>query len=124
MSNPLSTPVSRRQTLATLGAGADATMGVIGFGPAEVKGDLGIGKRQALDEFAVARNAPLVIPPDYSLTPPAPGAAGPAEVAGGGEIHRGTWPSGDHSKPTSGKRRRVGRENRRQELWAGAVGFA
>ena len=26
-----------------------------------------------LDEFAVARNAPLVIPPDYSLTPPAAG---------------------------------------------------
>ena len=25
------------------------------------------------DEFAVARNAPLVIPPDYSLTPPAAG---------------------------------------------------
>ena len=27
------------------------------------------------DEFAVARNAPLVIPPDYTLTPPAPGTA-------------------------------------------------
>jgi hypothetical protein len=31
------------------------------------------GKTKALDEFAVARNAPLVIPPDYSLAPPAPG---------------------------------------------------
>ena len=30
-------------------------------------------KTKALDEFAVARNAPLVIPPDYSLAPPAPG---------------------------------------------------
>ena len=28
---------------------------------------------QALDEFAVARNAPLVIPPDYSLQPPVAG---------------------------------------------------
>ena len=28
-----------------------------------------------LDEFRVARNAPLVIPPDYSLTPPKPGTA-------------------------------------------------
>ena len=27
------------------------------------------------DEFAVARQAPLVIPPDYSLVPPRPGAA-------------------------------------------------
>lgn len=27
------------------------------------------------DEFAVARQRPLVVPPDYSLVPPAPGAA-------------------------------------------------
>jgi hypothetical protein len=32
-------------------------------------------KSSRLDEFAVARNAPLVIPPDYTLTPPAPGTA-------------------------------------------------
>jgi hypothetical protein len=31
------------------------------------------GVRTTPDEFAVARNAPLVIPPDYSLTPPAAG---------------------------------------------------
>lgn len=31
---------------------------------------------KGLDEFAVARNAPLVIPPDYTLAPPAPGTAG------------------------------------------------
>ena len=31
------------------------------------------GKQKTLDEFAVARNAPLVIPPDYSLTPPVAG---------------------------------------------------
>jgi hypothetical protein len=29
--------------------------------------------RDRPDEFAVARNAPLVIPPDFSLTPPRPG---------------------------------------------------
>ena len=28
------------------------------------------------DEFAVARNAPLVIPPDFSLTPPVAGTGG------------------------------------------------
>ena len=33
----------------------------------------GSGKPKSLDEFAVARNAPLVIPPDYSLTPPVAG---------------------------------------------------
>ncbi|MEO6580602.1 MAG: DUF3035 domain-containing protein [Sphingomicrobium sp.] len=30
-------------------------------------------KTKALDEFAVARNAPLVIPPDYTMTPPVAG---------------------------------------------------
>ena len=30
-------------------------------------------KSSTPDEFAVARNAPLVIPPDYSLTPPVAG---------------------------------------------------
>jgi len=33
------------------------------------------GKSSTPDEFAVARNAPLVIPPDYSLTPPVAGTA-------------------------------------------------
>jgi hypothetical protein len=40
---------------------------------------LGLGgcaaRHTAPDEFAVVRNAPLVIPPDYTLTPPAPGTA-------------------------------------------------
>jgi hypothetical protein len=30
------------------------------------------------DEFAVARNAPLIIPPDYTLAPPVAGTAGTA----------------------------------------------
>ena len=33
------------------------------------------GKRAAPDEFAVVRNAPLIIPPDYALTPPVAGTA-------------------------------------------------
>ena len=36
-------------------------------------GVFGGGQQKSLDEFAVARNAPLVIPPDYSLTPPVAG---------------------------------------------------
>ena len=31
-------------------------------------------KPKPLDEFAVARNAPLVVPPDYTLAPPVAGA--------------------------------------------------
>ena len=33
------------------------------------------GKSSTPDEFAVARNAPLIIPPDYTLTPPVAGTA-------------------------------------------------
>ena len=33
-------------------------------------------RNAAPDEFAVARNAPLIIPPDFSLTPPVAGTAG------------------------------------------------
>ena len=37
----------------------------------------GIAGRDRPDEFAVARNAPLVIPPDYSLVPPRAGEPTP-----------------------------------------------
>jgi hypothetical protein len=33
-------------------------------------------KNKTPDEFAVARNAPLIIPPDYTLTPPTAGTVG------------------------------------------------
>ena len=33
--------------------------------------------RDRPDEFRVSRQAPLVVPPDFALTPPAPGAARP-----------------------------------------------
>ena len=34
------------------------------------------GRAATPDEFAVARNAPLIIPPDFSLAPPVAGTAG------------------------------------------------
>jgi hypothetical protein len=37
--------------------------------------------RTSPDEFAVVRRAPLEIPPEFSLRPPAPGAARPQETA-------------------------------------------
>lgn len=39
----------------------------------------GVFNRDRPDEFAVQRQAPLVVPPDFSLTPPAPGAPRPVE---------------------------------------------
>ena len=35
-----------------------------------------IGKTKTPDEFAVARNAPLIIPPDFNLAPPVAGTGG------------------------------------------------
>jgi hypothetical protein len=40
-----------------------------------MKEELGIGVRTPPDEFAVYSRAPLSLPPDYSLRPPAAGAA-------------------------------------------------
>jgi len=39
----------------------------------------GVFNRERPDEFAVQRQAPLVVPPDFTLTPPAPGAPRPNE---------------------------------------------
>ncbi|MZR29264.1 DUF3035 domain-containing protein [Sneathiella litorea] len=41
---------------------------------------LGIGNKEGPDEFTVITKAPLIIPPDFSLRPPAPGQKGPQEV--------------------------------------------
>jgi hypothetical protein len=40
----------------------------------------GLFNRDRPDEFAVQRQAPLVVPPDFALTPPAPGAPRPADA--------------------------------------------
>lgn len=40
-------------------------------------GSSSLFSRDRPDEMMVSRQAPLVVPPDYSLTPPAPGAARP-----------------------------------------------
>ncbi|SMQ69118.1 Beta-barrel assembly machine subunit BamF [Altererythrobacter xiamenensis] len=39
----------------------------------------GFLNRERPDEFAVQRQAPLVVPPDFNLVPPAPGAPRPTE---------------------------------------------
>ncbi len=40
-------------------------------------GNKSLAGRERPDEFAVARNQPLIIPPDFSLAPPRPGTAQP-----------------------------------------------
>ncbi len=58
-----------------------AVMGfaVLSLGACEgVREELGLNKR-APDEFAVVAKAPLVLPPDFKLRPPQPGARRPQE---------------------------------------------
>lgn len=54
------------------------------------------GRGNRVDEFAVARNAPLVIPPDYTLAPPAAGTAsltaGDAQAQAIGALFGGAAP--------------------------------
>ncbi len=41
----------------------------------------GLLNRERPDEFAVQRQTPLVVPPEFALTPPQPGAPRPADGA-------------------------------------------
>jgi hypothetical protein len=45
-----------------------------------LSGCASLGGTNSPDEFRVVKKAPLVIPPDYSLRPPAPGSGQPFEV--------------------------------------------
>ena len=42
-------------------------------------GSSGLFNRERPDEFAVQRQTPLVVPPDFALQPPRPGAPRPAD---------------------------------------------
>lgn len=46
---------------------------LLGAAAASTAGCASFGRQAAPDEFAVARNAPLIIPPDYTLAPPVAG---------------------------------------------------
>lgn len=56
-----------------LAAGLLSTLSACGGGG-------GLFNRERPDEFAVSRQAPLVIPPDFALVPPAPGTPAAAAV--------------------------------------------
>ena len=56
-------------------------LGTLAMGLAACGSNGGILGRERPDEFAVQRQAPLVVPPDFNLAPPEPGTAlfgGPA----------------------------------------------
>ncbi|MBE7219258.1 MAG: DUF3035 domain-containing protein [Caulobacteraceae bacterium] len=70
--------LARRLQYAATFAGAGAA--VLALGACHGAGQaLGMGKTVP-DEFRVVAKAPLVVPPDYSLRPPAPGEPRPQEL--------------------------------------------
>jgi hypothetical protein len=70
----MESPKMRKFAPVILLAGASAMLAACG-------GGTGVFNRDRPDEFAVQRQAPLVVPPDFTLTPPAPGAPRPSEGA-------------------------------------------
>jgi hypothetical protein len=61
-------------------AATAAMLGLAGCGGGKLRGVTG---HAGPDEFAVARRAPLVVPPDFALVPPKPGAPRPQEADSG-----------------------------------------
>ena len=57
---------------------AVALLALAGCGRGKTAGVM--SARSGLDEYAVARRAPLVVPPDFNLVPPRPGAPRPQEA--------------------------------------------
>jgi len=64
-------------------------------------GSGGVLNRDRPDEFAVTRTAPLVIPPDYALNPPKPGAPRPLETDPQSEALRALFGDAAKAAPKS-----------------------
>jgi hypothetical protein len=70
---------SKSRRIAELSMLGALSLSLAACGGDSIKDALGYGK-DAPDEFAVMSKAPLVIPPDFSLRPPQPGAPRPQEA--------------------------------------------
>lgn len=89
-----------------LGLGALVLMAAGASGCSSVSEALGSSKHSP-DEFAVVTKAPLVMPPDFSLRPPRPGARRPQEGDSSQEAANalfGTGTNGGSSTRTDGER--------------------
>lgn len=64
-------------------------------------GSSGIFGRDAPDEFAIGRSAPLVVPPDYNLAPPRPGAPRPMDTDAQTQAMEALFGAGTRAAPKS-----------------------
>ena len=81
--------------------GALAVAGVAGCGD-EMRQSIGLGNEPP-DEFAVVTRAPLALPPDYNLRPPAPGTRRPQEAEIRDEVRKTLVRSASTSAAPTGK---------------------
>lgn len=56
-------------------------------------------EKNSPDEFAVVTRPPLILPPEYNLTPPEPGEAKPQELASSVETLRALFPDNANVVP-------------------------
>src|SRR6185369_1100126 len=89
-------------TLLALVAAASATSGCAAFGRA-----IGASKASP-DEFRVVSQAPLTLPPDYSLRPPRPGEPRPQELQPTDEARQSLFGQDVGASATQGERQLVG----------------
>jgi len=67
-----------------------------------------ISSRDRPDEFAVQRQAPLVIPPDFQVVPPSPGAPRPAEGTAAQQALEALFPAAERSAVETSALQRAG----------------
>ena len=99
----LSRGVRKSRKVLQAGIACLALVLVLG-GCSGVRDSLGLGKN-APDEFAVVKKAPLIVPPDYKLRPPRPGAPRPTAVMPVDEARSAVFgkKSGSQSAAATGK---------------------
>jgi hypothetical protein len=98
----------REHRFARITRGGTMVVLAVALGACEgIKDQLGLGKR-APDEFAVVTKAPLVMPPDFTLRPPRPGAdpvadAQPRQLARDALVGRGSSILADRNLSSPGE---------------------
>ena len=88
---------NRQMKKGTKGLALAAALLLVG-GCQGIKEDLGIGVKRPPDEFTTYSRAPLSMPPDFALRPPANGSSTAASSGGGAAGNRATGDGGDGTR--------------------------
>jgi Protein of unknown function (DUF3035) len=87
-----------------------AAAGILAAGCSDTRRALGIEKTPP-DEFTIVSRAPLVLPPEYALRPPEPGAARPQDLAPRQQARQTIFRAGDQQQQAALPSPRGGRSD-------------